>query len=243
MVSPFSRIYLIDSGEAIVRYSGQEFRLTSGMLHLIPCHVPFDLSCPKEHCQFHVGFTARLVTGVDLFDLYRCDPVLQATEQDYNVFRRLCMIQEPVSDRFGRAVHSLPVADAVEQRGLLAHLMVRFLSTANDPKSTDDRFASVLTYIDENLHQDITLQNMADLTGLVPTYFSDLFHKMMGVRPIELLNRRRIERAQLLLDTTNLTIQEISEQVGIRSPEYFSRLFRRLSGMSPRRYRKLLLHV
>lgn len=243
MVSPFSRIYLIDDGEAIVRYSGKEFRLTPGMLHLIPCHVHFELSCPAIHCQFHVGFIARLVTGVDLFDLYRCEPILQASADDYKTFKRLCALYEPASDPFGRLSQALPVSETVEARGLLMQLMVRFLRTASEPEPEDGRFSPVLTYIDENLHRDITLQNLADLIGLVPTYFSDLFHKTVGVRPMELLNRRRIERAQLLLASTNLPIQEVADQVGVRSPEYFSRLFRRFSGVSPRHYRRLLFEI
>ena len=84
---------------------------------------------------------------------------------------------------------------------------------------------------------------MADLIGLVPTCFSDLFHKTVGVRLSEFLNRRRIERAQLLLASTDLPVQEVAAQVGIRSPEYFSRLFRRQCGLSLRGYRKLSLNI
>lgn len=238
VISPFSRIYLIEAGEAIVRHSGKEFRLKAGDLHLIPCHVYADYECPRAHTQFHVSFFARLNTGVDLFDIYRCQSTLNATDIDYTIFRRLCSLAE---------TKELRLADSVEARGLLLILISRFLRTTKEAEPAgvlqDDRFSTVLVYMDENLHRDITLQNLADLTGLVPTYFSDQFQKIIGIRPIELLNKRRIERAQLLLSTTDLAIQEIAEKVGVRNPAYFSRLFLNLSGVSARRYRQLLRNL
>jgi hypothetical protein len=65
--SPFSRIYLIEQGEAVIRHSGREHRLQAGDLHLIPCHVTADYVCLKRHVQYFVGFTMKLMdaTGIE----------------------------------------------------------------------------------------------------------------------------------------------------------------------------------
>lgn len=246
--SPFSRIYLIEEGEAWIKHSGQLHKLKAGDLHMVPCHVTADYQCPESHAQYFVGFTMKLETGSDLFAIRRCDHTIKAADGHRATFERLAGLAEPLTRDFGRfAGVELPIAVEVEIRGLVLQLAAAFLQTAHEPSESDlereGRFAPILQYVDENLERDITLETLAELSGLTPTYFSDLFSKTLGVRPVEFVNRRRIQRAQLLLGSTDMTIQEIADAVGIHSAAYFSRLFHRIAGMPPRRYRKLLSGV
>lgn len=246
--SPFSRIYLIEQGEAVIRHSGQEHRLKAGDFHLVPCFVTADYSCPQSHAQFFAGFTMKLETGADLFAVRRCQPTLHADGQHRTAFERLTELAAPYSGPFGRLSGiEMPPGVDLEARGLVMQLAAVFLSTAKQPTDgeweSEGRFFPVLQFIEENFRMNISLDTLASLSGLTPTYFSDLFEQVIGVRPVEFINRRRIERAQLLLASTRLTVQEIADQVGINSPAYFSRLFRRIAGISPRRYRKLLLGI
>ncbi|VGO18201.1 AraC family transcriptional regulator [Pontiella sulfatireligans] len=246
--SPFSRIYLIEEGEAVLRHSGQTHHLKAGDLHLVPCHVTADYQCPESHTQYFVGLTMTLATGTDLFGIHRCEPTLPAEKVHYEIFKRLVDLIQPLTGKFGRlASVNLPMFVELEARGLAMQLAASFLKHANEAVEValekDRRFAPILQFVDENLQRDIALETLAGLAGLTPTYFSDLFFKTQGVRPVEFINRRRIERAQLLLGSTDLTIQEIASAVGINSPAYFSRLFNRISGVPARRYRKLLLDL
>ncbi len=243
--SPFSRIYLVEEGEALIRHSGLEHRLKAGDLHLIPCHVTADYRCPSAHSQYFVGFTMRLETGNDLFAIRRCDPTLRATAEHLALFTRLAEIVQPLTGRYGRLANvRFTLAQEVELRGLVLQLAAAFLETIHEPSAIElereGRFAPILQFIDENLQRDMALETLADLAGLTPAYFSDLFCKTLGVRPVEFINRRRIERAQLLLGSTDLTVQEIANAVGIHSTSYLSRLFHRIAGISPTRYRRLL---
>ena len=81
------------------------------------------------------------------------------------------------------------------------------------------------------------LADLARTAGLHPTYFSDQFKKIVGVRPLEYLMRRRIERAQYLLLTSHASVKEIASAVGISDPAYFSRVFTRLCRVAPSEYR------
>lgn len=243
--SPFSRIYLIEEGEAVIRHSGTEHHLMAGDLHLVPCYVEADYRCPDYQSQFFVGFTLRLETGSDLFSVRRCDSTVKADEANYRQYARLMELLEPFTQKFGRLSGiDMPLDVNIEARGLVLQLAAAFLRTAHDPTEEElereGRFAPILQYIDENLRRDIALDTLAELAGLTPTYFSDLFFKVMDVRPVEFINRKRVERAQLLLGSTDLTIQEVAAEVGINSSAYFSRLFNRVAGVSPRHYRKML---
>lgn len=246
--SPFSRIYLIEEGETVIRHSGKEHHLKAGDLHLVPCYVMADYRCPDFHAQYFTGFTLRTETGSDIFSLRRCDSTLAASEDNYRQFRRLIELLEPLTKQYGRLSGvEVPLAINIEARGLALQLASAFLYTVHEPSEEDmereGRFAPVLQYVDENLRREIALETLAELVGLSPTYFSDLFYKVMDVRPVEFMNRKRIERAQLLLGSTELTIQEIAAEVGINSSAYFSRLFHRITGSSPRHYRSMLKDI
>ncbi len=79
---------------------------------------------------------------------------------------------------------------------------------------------------------------LSERAFLSSDYFSRLFLKITKCRPIEYIQRKRIEKAQLLLATTYLSLEDIAEQTGINSVSYFSRLFKRYTGLSPNKYRK-----
>jgi AraC-like DNA-binding protein len=72
---------------------------------------------------------------------------------------------------------------------------------------------------------------------LHPTYFSDQFNRAVGLRPLDYLMRRRIERAQYLLLTSPASIKEIADAVGIPDAAYFSRVFSKLCRLAPKAYR------
>jgi AraC-like DNA-binding protein len=73
---------------------------------------------------------------------------------------------------------------------------------------------------------------------LHPTYVSDRFLALTGVRPLEYLMQRRLERAQFLLLTTRVPVKQVAAEVGIADAAYFTRAFTRRCGISPSAYRQ-----
>ena len=100
------------------------------------------------------------------------------------------------------------------------------------------RFEAVLEYIQEYLDTPITISQLANRANLNPTYFSNLFSKLIGTPPLQYINKRRIEKAQELLLGTDETLYQIAQQVGFSDEYYFSRLFKKIVGISPDHYRK-----
>lgn len=105
--------------------------------------------------------------------------------------------------------------------------------------SETGKINSVLAYIDERLHEPITVEELAHLVHFHPNYFMPYFKSMLGVSPIAYINRKRMEKAREPLVTTELTVTDVAEQVGFEL-YYFSRLFKRMNGMSPSEFRKLM---
>lgn len=92
-------------------------------------------------------------------------------------------------------------------------------------------------YMQENLERRLTIDDLARFAGYSPSRFSALFRQQTGESPLNHFNRMKIERACLLLKTTDMRINQICHKVGFDDSYYFSRLFKQLTGLSPKHYR------
>lgn len=92
-------------------------------------------------------------------------------------------------------------------------------------------------YMKENIEKHLTLQDIATQIGYSSSHFSMLFKKKTGHSPLTYFNLLKMQQACLLLDTTDMKINQICYKIGIEDPYYFSRLFCKIMGMSPRKYR------
>jgi AraC family transcriptional regulator len=97
----------------------------------------------------------------------------------------------------------------------------------------------VRTYIEEHLHHDVSLFELAALAGLTRFHFARAFKISVGQPPHQYLLRRRVERARDVLLQTDLGLQAVAEKVGFKSASLFSRTFRKLVGISPGNLRRL----
>jgi transcriptional regulator GlxA family with amidase domain len=79
---------------------------------------------------------------------------------------------------------------------------------------------------------------MVEVSGLPERSFKRRFSKATGMTPLEYAHALRLEAAKHLLETTALSIDELSSQVGYEDPAFFTRLFRRKVGLSPAQYRR-----
>lgn len=96
----------------------------------------------------------------------------------------------------------------------------------------------IIEYIKNHYMEDITLDDLAKMVYLSPTYLSYLFKKQLGITFKEYLINIRLKKSKELIETTNLSIGEISKLVGIEDQNYFSRLFKKKFGVSPLNYKK-----
>ncbi len=96
----------------------------------------------------------------------------------------------------------------------------------------------ILLFIQEHYAEDITLDQIARTVELSRTYVSGLFKKELGVNLTNYITNYRIEKAKELLRETNLKSYEIAEKVGFFDESYFSRSFKKVTGLSPNAYKR-----
>lgn len=99
------------------------------------------------------------------------------------------------------------------------------------------RIEETLQYLKVSIGKALTLADMAQHAGLSVPHFSALFKQQMGYSPMDYFIHTKIQRACSLLDTTSLNVRAVGALVGYEDPYYFSRIFRKVMGVSPRAYR------
>lgn len=103
---------------------------------------------------------------------------------------------------------------------------------------TNPIIKKVCDYIEENLAQDISLEMAADFAGVSSFYLSKLFKEEKGETYINFVSDKRLEKSCQLLAQTDLSIKEITAEVGYNDQNYYSRIFKTKYGLSPKEYRK-----
>ena len=110
---------------------------------------------------------------------------------------------------------------------------------AGSPDSRTRLVAQAQEYIRRNLNKRLSLNDVASAFNFSPNYLSQMFSQN-GRSFVEFVTSARIEAAKHLMASTDMKIYEISERVGFESAFYFSKVFKKLEGVSPREYMKKL---
>lgn len=114
----------------------------------------------------------------------------------------------------------------------LKQYRMRNESISKDPTN------QLINYMLENIQSKFKLEELAAVVQLSASHLSRLFSAQTGHSPIDYFIQLKIQRSCRLLDNTELSIAEISQEIGIEDQFYFSRQFRKVMNMSPRDYRK-----
>lgn len=102
----------------------------------------------------------------------------------------------------------------------------------------DYRVRKALASMQSDLRRTLNLTRLASNVGLTPAHFARLFKNEVGLSPVKFIKQLRMERAKLLLETTDLSIKEIIAAVGFTDESHFRRDFKNRFGLSPAQYRR-----
>lgn len=109
---------------------------------------------------------------------------------------------------------------------------------ATQPIDESNIVEAAIHYIEENKEKRITLDMLSKYTGYSISYFCSIFKKATGHAPLAYINIVKMQEACYLLDNTEMKLNQICHKVGIDDPYYFSRLFTKTIGLSPKAYRE-----
>jgi AraC-like DNA-binding protein len=258
VISPYYRLYYIDEGEGFVYNEQQRLKLEPGYVYLIPSFTLCNLSCPSFLSQYFIQFFEESPDGISLFHNSRSLMKVPATGHDIANIKRILEInpgrginrsdnpkvyEKNVYYREYQELNNLQSdATYMETQGIILQLVSRFLnagrSPLDNPHTIPSKVLDTISHIQLNLKQPLTIANLAKRVNQNQDYFSRQFLQYTGERPLHYIHEKRIERAQYLIATTNMPYTEIAAETGFETLPYFSRIFKKITGITPNKYRQ-----
>lgn len=239
-------IYLIN-GREYPFSSGDVFIIGNDDLHL--CHDDKDLI--MQVVMFDPNFLQSGHTAS--FDYEYLRPFLESSEQ----FSRKIDSKNAVTAQLTALLTQMETEYTTMNKGydlMIKALLLQFLalvirhcftqgSTASEKRisySAAEKIRSIITYLEENYANEISLGFLSETFGISVPYLCSTFKAFTGSSPIDYLIKRRIFMAKTMLNSTDSTIIKISKDCGFDSLSNFNHLFKSLTGLSPTEYRKTM---
>ena len=125
---------------------------------------------------------------------------------------------------------------------LIKHVVTEFIALVPDRDFlSSTRLDKAISYIREHCTEGISRDNVAQVVGCSSSYLSTLFTRIVGHTFKDVVLKYRMEKAKEFLRQGNKTITEVAFKVGYNEPNYFSTAFKKITGVTPRQYRKQML--
>lgn len=254
--SPFARIHVVTAGTAKIIREGKTVVLKKNHLYLTPAYTPHSYACDGKFSLFYIHIYEKSEKKTSIFDALKFPVELQGDALLLQLVERLAAINperelsyyDPDAyDNSAGLIKNLalqistPLALEVESQGIIKQILSRFLAHATEKTpNVDERMLKVLDYIHSHIHTPISVEKLAELVFLTKDHLIRLFKKQMNCTPGKYINRKKIEKAQLMMLIEDFNVQELAYHLGFDNVSYFNRLFKRLTGETPTMHRKRL---
>ena len=253
VISPFTRIYLITEGHGSITVGREKYLLEPGYIYLIPSFTPCTYLFEKDLAHYYIHFSVMIQNGLNIYTNYKIHTKVQCTEINRLLFERLLEInpdlQLPHHDPrvyqqkpwINKKVRYNSVSQHLDSLGILFQLFSAFLQPGeiiNARELLRYNLHEILMFIQTNLQNDISISELACKACLSRDHFTRIFKSIIGMAPYEFIIRKRIEKAQFLLLTTNMTQDQIVAETNFKSLSYFSRMFKKYTSYTPGGFRQ-----
>lgn len=252
--SPFTRIYYVVEGEARLLLHNSWITLRPNHLYIITAYTLHSYACSGRFIHYYLHVCEGFKNELDVMDQYHFPTEVRAEENDVMLFERMCRQQPqtslPSSDpqtydnatlfsSYVQRYQAMDLWEKMELRGAMLMIFSRFMREAVKRVWThDERMQKVLTHIHSHISDMIDVEELADVACVTKPYLIRLFKREFGTSPVQFINKKKTERAQLLLFTTEMPVKEVAYALGFSDHSYFIRLFRKLTGVTPQEYRR-----
>jgi len=246
-------MYLITEGNGHLVFEGQKVTLEPGYLYLIPSFIPCTYFFEDKLAHFYMHFRLEMPSGINIYNLYSIKNKILATSMDKTLFQR-CTDLNPgyelphhdpkvyqTKPWVNKEMEYSSIGHYLETTGIINQLFSRFTGhelTNDIRRLSNNTFQYILTYIQENLTNDLSVDFLAEKACMSRDHFTRIFKSITGMPPREFVIRKRIDTAKLFLLTTNEPLNEIIIKTGFKTPAYFCRIFKKYTSFTPAEFRK-----
>jgi len=226
---PFFLFHFVISGDLSITIDQKETILTRNMVAIIPPLVQHSLKTVDGYSQF--GFNIVPVNEDTLVKVLtsQIDKLFIM-----NIPKLLDFLPEIADCACLQTVVSIQ-----EIRNRLEYMLLYCVKMLIKQDGKQAFRENLMEYFREHLSENITLETLSKTFNMSASHIERLSYKEFGCGAIHLFNRLKMDRARILLQTSDLRISEIASLLGYEDQGYFSRLFYKILGVRPSRYKEM----
>lgn len=218
-------VYVLDGSAEYIMADGKRFTVRKGECLYIPKGSMYTTQCGDTENFVHMTVNFELLDNREFY------PILIRKKLSHPIhFEQLC----------SKLVHYWTVRHPYYHErciGVLYEMIYVLLKELTQPSGPYlDKVLPARVFLDEHFQEDFELTQLATLCGLSETYFRRLFLRVFHETPAEYRRRLRIAYAEDLLLSGNCSVTQAAQFCGYSDPAYFSRVFRKTTGLSPMQY-------
>ena len=233
--NPYHYLFYCQSGQAMLEYKSKTRKIKPGDLVLISPMQKFHYQAKanSSHGVYWLHFTGNLADDFAERLLMKMDDGLAHV----GILNNIIADFDNLLDLGSRGYTATNVIHAVHVLQQALSFLALQLRLAAFNKSSSFDLEAVEHLMRNNLHQDLNLDTLAHYSQLSKFHFAKKFKELTDSSPIQHFINMKIQQACFRLDNSQDTIKQIGEELGYGDPYYFSRLFKKTVGMSPKQYR------
>ncbi len=231
----FTKFHYIVDGQLSIVANGERFILNSGDFLILPAGTKHDISLiDDKKCLLYFADVSlhfddnEFLTVLDTPYFVR----VGLTNEMFNIFEDI--------------IGTLSVENnhliSVKQSYLISKLLLVFFEHCDDTrmlerKPQQDAVYQTIDFIKQHYTEKLTVKQLAQMAFLSTTYYSIRFKSLTGLSPIQYVNSLRIKKAQELLETTDMSLNEIVDTINFGDLAQFCKAFKKYCGHTPTKYR------
>lgn len=229
----YTKLYYILDGEIDMSIYGNKIIATKGDFLLIPAGTKHEYKA-NEFAKLYWADVASTFNNNNIAEVlsFPYKVHIGTSTKLITLFKQLIATKNATSP-----LNSIYQANYISQ--ILTIFFDNCVASVKNKEPTNDIIYSLLKYINEHSEEQLTVAELAQKACMSTSHFTVRFKKVAGVTPHQYINNLKMKKAENLLESTDMSIDNIVRQLNFYDTSYFCKSFKKMYGFSPLQYRKL----
>lgn len=236
---PTYAIWVVNKGNVCIEYSNRTYKLNEGDAFFFKRESYYKAwTESQEGCSFvFILFDVYIGRSLCSTNILQTEGILESikvkneTDAIYDCLKNY-------ADNLPLALLHLKYASIYLIIKMITELRTSLVNVQKNKQEKLDNLKTVLIYIDENIHREINIKELADILHMSEKYFITYFKKIIGVTPFSYITSIKMKKAYEYIGAEGYSVKQAAEILGYSDPYVFSKAFKRVYGFAPSRIRE-----